>query len=61
MSSYTPEQWVTLISAFTAAVVAILNAFKGKAIDQKLDQHAATQAARHEETLTAIGSRGLNP
>jgi hypothetical protein len=61
MSSWSVESWVTLISALTAAVVAIVNAFKGKTIENKVDAHAAIQAAQHAETLNAIGNKGLNP
>ena len=56
MSHFTVEQWVTLISALTAAIVAILNAMKGKTLETKIDQHAATQAAQHQETLSAVAS-----
>jgi len=53
MQHWSLEQWLTLISALTAAIVSIINAFRGQRIERKVDAHEERATARAAMVMTA--------
>lgn len=61
MNGWQASDWATLIAAVAAAVVSILNAFRGQAIERKLDQHeenATCRAVLRGEQIEKEGDDG---